>query len=159
MRRMRKFPSTLRGLFASREYVERVGRPDRPDELLAHACIGAKTWQLTSDASEIIEVAPAFRVTTCDPVVMCDLVLGGLGIAVLPLYMARQPALCPRLVPVLPQWHPKPAVISALYFGPAALAPKIKVFLDFVGEILGTDRDPRVKEAPFEGLFGKPDEA
>jgi hypothetical protein len=70
--------------------------------------------------------------------------------------MARQPEMCLRLVPIMPQWHPRPAVVSALYFGPSALAPKIKVFLDFVGEVLGTERDPRVKEAPFEGLFGKP---
>jgi DNA-binding transcriptional LysR family regulator len=159
VRRMRKFPSTLRGLFANREYVERVGKPDRPDELLAHACIGAKTWQLTNGSSQVTEVAPKFRVTTSDPVVMCDLVLRGLGIAILPLYMARQPAICPQLVPILPRWHPRPAFISALYFGPHALAPKIKLFLDFVGEFLGTDRDPRVKEAPFKGLFGKPNAA
>ena len=157
-RRMRKFPSTLRGLFASKEYVQRAGKPDSPDELLAHACIGAETWQLTNGSSQITELAPTFRVTTCDPEIMCDLVSKGLGIAILPLYMARQPALCPRLVPILPQWHPRPAIISALYFGPAALAPKVKVFLDFVGEIFGTERDPRVKEAPFEGLFGKIEE-
>ena len=158
IRRIRRFPSTLRGLFASKEYVQRVGEPTRPEELLAHACIGAETWRLTNDVTQVAEVAPTFRVSTFDPVAMCDLVSRGLGIAVLPLYMARQPGVTQRLVPILPMWHPRPAVISALYFGPAALAPKIKVFLDFVGEILGTDRDPRVKRAPFEGLFGKPDE-
>ena len=158
IRRMRKFPSTLRGLFSSREYVQRAGKPDLPDELLAHACIGAETWKLTRGSAEVVEVAPTFRVTTCDPVIMCDLVLNGLGIAILPLYMARQRDLSQRLVPIMPEWHPRPAIISALYFGPSALAPKIKVFLDFVGEILGTERDPRVKEAPFDGLFGSSDE-
>ena len=159
-RRMRKFPSTLRGLFATKEYLQRAGKPDLhlPNELLAHACIGAGIWKLRNGSAEVVEVAPTFRVTTCDPVVMCELVLKGLGIAILPLYMARQPAICPRLVPILPQWHPRPAIISALYFGPAALAPKIKVFLDAVGEVLGTERDPRIKEAPFGGLFGKPNE-
>ena len=159
IRRMRKFPSTLRGLFATKEYVQREGKPDLPNELLGHACIGARTWRLTNGSAEVVEVAPTFRVTTFDPAVTCELVLKGLGIAILPLYMARQSAVCRRLVPVLPLWHPRPAIISALYFGPAALAPKIKVFLDLVGEILGTERDPRVKEAPFEGLFGKPDGA
>ena len=114
---------------------------------------------MSNALAQVAEVAPTFRVTTCDPVVMCDLVLRDLGIAVLPLYMARQPQASQRLVPVLPMWHPTPAIISALYFGPAALAPKIKVFLDFVGEILGTERDPRVNEAPYKGLFGKPDGA
>ncbi len=157
-RRMRKFPSTLRGLYATKEYVQRAGKPHLPNELLAHACIGAGTWKLRNGSAEVVEVAPTFRVATYDPVVMCDLVLTGLGIAVLPLYMARQPGISQRLVPILPMWHPRPATISALYFGPAALAPKIKVFLDFVGEILGTERDPRVKEAPFEELFGRPEE-
>ncbi len=158
VRRMRKFPSTLRGLFASKEYIQRAGKPERPEELLSDACIGGGTWNLTNDLAHVAEVSPTFRVTTCDPTVMCDLVSKDIGIAVLPLYMARQPGVGQRLIPVLPMWHPRPAVISALYFGPAALAPKIKVFLDFVGEILGTERDPRVKEAPFEGLFGKPEE-
>ena len=158
-RRMRKFPSTLRGLFASREYIQRAGKPERPDELLAHACIGADTWHLTNGSSQVAEIAPPFRVTTYDPMVMCDLVVKDLGVAILPLYMAGQPAICSRLVPILPQWHPSPDVISALYFGPAALAPKIKVFLDFVGDILGTERDPRIRDAPYGGLFGKPDEA
>ncbi len=159
VRRMRKFPSTLRGLFASTEYVQRVGSPHVPEELLAHACIGAETWRLASGSAEVLDVTPVFRVTTCDAAVMCDLVLSGLGIAILPLYMARQPDVSKKLVPILPLWHPRPAIISALYFGPSALAPKIKVFLDFIGEVLGTKRDPRVKDAPFEGLFGKPDEA
>ena len=158
-RRMRRFPSTLRGLYATKEYVQRAGKPHVPNEMLAHACIGAGTWKLRNGSAEVVEVAPTFRVATYDPVVMCDLVLTGLGIAVLPLYMARQPGISQRLVPILPMWHPRPAIISALYFGPAVLAPKIKVFLDFVGEILGTERDPRVKEAPLEGLFGKPEEA
>ena len=158
-RRMRRFPSTLRGLYATKEYVQHAGKPHVPNELLAHACIGAGTWKLRNGSAEVVEVAPTFRVATYDPVVMCDLVLTGLGIAVLPLYMARQPGISQRLVPILPMWHPRPAIISALYFGPAVLAPKIKVFLDFVGEILGTERDPRVKEAPLEGLFGKPEEA
>ena len=157
IRRMRKFPSTLRGLFASREYVQRVGKPELPNELLTHACIGAGTWKLINGSAEVVELGPPFRVTTWDPAVMCNMVSKGLGIGVLPLYMARQPAIRRRLVQVLPQWNPRPAIISALYFGPAALAPKIKVFLDFVEQFIGTERDPRVKEAPFEGLFGKPE--
>ncbi len=156
IRRMRKFPRTLRGLFASKEYVQRAGKPACPEELLAHACIGAETWNLTNDTAEVAEVAPAFRVTTFDPVAMCDLVSKGLGIAVLPLYMARQPGIGQRLVPILPTWHPRPAIISALYFGPAALAQKIKVFLDFVGEILGTERDPRVERAPLRDCSEDP---
>ena len=159
MRRMRNFPSTLRGLFASKEYVQRAGELDLPKHLLAHDCIGAGTWTLTCGSAEVVELSPVFRIATCDPVVMCDFVLKSLGIAILPLYMARQPEVCRRLVRILPQWHPSPAIISALYFGPAGSAPKIKVFLDFVGEVLGTERDPRIKQAPFEGLFGRPHEA
>ena len=158
-RRMRSFPTTLRGLFASTEYVRCAGKLEVPKDLLAHACIGAGTWTLTCGSAEVVEVTPAFRLATYDPMVMCNFVLKSLGIAILPLYMARQPEVCGRLVRILPQWHPRPATVSALYFGPAASAPKIKAFLDFVGEVLGTERDPRVKQAPFEGLFGKPERA
>ncbi len=152
-RRMRKFPATLKGLCASREYVERAGIPTSPSELPKHHCIGAGTWTLFWGA-QVATVTPRFRVETSDPSMMCEMVLADLGIAILPLYMVRQPEFADRLVQVLPAWHPAPTVHSALYFGPASLAPKIKCFLDFVAEFFGTNRDPRVGRAPFEGLFG-----
>ena len=94
-----------------------------------------------------------FRVVTADPVVHLDLALDGLGIAILPIYMAKRPDICDRLVPILPQWKPDPITLCALFSGSARLTPKVQVLLDFLGEYLGTDRDPRLHQIPAKGCF------
>jgi LysR family transcriptional regulator, transcriptional activator for dmlA len=39
-RRVRSYPGTARGLFASPQYVREYGLPNKPKELLHHRCIG-----------------------------------------------------------------------------------------------------------------------
>ncbi len=43
LRRIRPYPGTARGLFASPEYITTAGSPATPDDLAAHRCIGAGT--------------------------------------------------------------------------------------------------------------------
>jgi hypothetical protein len=111
-----------------------------------------------SKGPEVVDVAPRFRVATTDPFGMFDLVLEGIGIAMLPLYLARQPEVSRRIVPILPVWLSQPITHYALYFGSTRVAPKVRVFLDYVAEFLGTERDPRIGDAPAEGLFARIDE-
>jgi DNA-binding transcriptional LysR family regulator len=94
-----------------------------------------------------------FRVVISDPIVHQDLALGGLGIAILPLYMAKRPDMHDRLIQILPYWTPEPITLCALFSGPARLSPKVQVLLDFLGEYVGTDRDPRLHSVPAKGLF------
>jgi DNA-binding transcriptional LysR family regulator len=94
-----------------------------------------------------------FRVVVSDPVVHLDLALSGVGIAILPLYMAKHPDTRNRLMPILPLWSPEPITLCALFSGPARMTPKVHVLLDFLGEYIGTDRDPRLHHVPAKGLF------
>jgi DNA-binding transcriptional LysR family regulator len=94
-----------------------------------------------------------FTVVVSDPVVHLDLALSGLGIAILPLYMAKRTDTCNRLMSILPLWSPEPITLCALFSGSARLTPKVQVLLDFLGEYLGTDRDPRLQSVPAKGLF------
>jgi DNA-binding transcriptional LysR family regulator len=97
-----------------------------------------------------------FRVVVSDPIVHQDLVLGGLGIAILPLYVAKRPDMRSRLLQILPLWSPEPITLCALFSGPARLSPKVQVLLDYLGEYVGTDRDPRLQSVPPKGLFADP---
>jgi len=151
-RRVRPYPGTKRGLFASREYIAAFGAPVSPEELIAHTCIGSGNWKL-SRGSRITAPNIVFRVVASDPVVHLELALSGFGIAILPLYMSKWREARDRLVPVLPHWHPEPITLCALFSGPARLTPKVQVLLDFLGEYIGTDRDPRLKQVPSKGLF------
>ena len=155
LRRVRPYPGTKRGLFASPEYVAARGNPGAPDELLTHTCIGSGTWKLTR-GSKVSIPNILFRVVVSDPLVHLDLALSGFGISILPLYMAKRPDTRNRLMPILPLWNPEPLTLCALFSGPARLTPKVQVLLDFLAEYIGTDRDPRLHSVPAKGLFTDP---
>jgi DNA-binding transcriptional LysR family regulator len=155
LRRVRPYPGTKRGLFASPDYIAERGNPATPDELVTHTCIGSGTWKL-SRGSKVAAPNIVFRVVVSDPVVHLDLALSGFGIAILPLYMAKGPDSRNRLMPILPLWNPEPITLCALFSGPARLTPKVQVLLDFLGEYIGTDRDPRLHRVPAKGLFTDP---
>jgi integrase len=65
--------------------------------------------------------------------------------------MAKRPDIRNRLVPVLPLWNPEPITLCALFSGAARLTPKVQVLLNFLGEYVGTDRDPRLHRLPMRG--------
>jgi DNA-binding transcriptional LysR family regulator len=92
---------------------------------------------------------------TTDPAVACRLALDGLGIAILPIWMATHPDVVDGLVRILPLWKPTPISLCALYSGVLRLTPKIKAFLDFVEPHIGTDRDPRLRGNKASLCFGQ----
>jgi DNA-binding transcriptional LysR family regulator len=151
-RRVRPYPGTKRGLFASPDYIAQYGNPVTPDQLAEHSCIGSGTWKL-SRGLKLATPNIVFRVILSDPGVHLDLALSGVGIAILPLYMGKHPDSRNRLVPVLPLWSPEPITLCALFSGPSRMTPKVQVLLDFLGEYIGTDRDPRLHRLPAKGLF------
>jgi DNA-binding transcriptional LysR family regulator len=155
LRRVRPYPGTKRGLFASPDYIAARGNPVTPGELETHTCIGSGTWTL-SRGSKVASPNIVFRVVISDPVVHLDLALSGFGIGILPLYMAKRPNTRNRLMPILPLWNPEPITLCALFSGPARLTPKVQVLLDFLGEYIGTNRDPRLHSVPAKGLFTDP---
>lgn len=155
LRHIHPYPGTARGLFASPSYIHASGRPATPGDLAAHSCIGSGVWKL-SRGKKISSLNLTFRVVTSDPGVSLKLATDGLGICVLPLWLAKRPELRNVLVPILPLWRPEPITLCALFFGLSRLTPKIKALLDFLTEYLGTDRDPRLHQQRAKGYFTDP---
>ena len=153
-RRIRSYPGVLRGLFASSKYVENRGMPAEPTDLGSHRCIGSGRWTL-SKGRKVVTPDLRFHVLTDDPLVHRQLVLDDAGIAILPLYIALEPGVPKRLMPILTSWQPKPVVPCALYAVSSHLTPKVKVFLDFIDTYLGTDLDPRLRGAKARDYFTK----
>jgi LysR family transcriptional activator of dmlA len=150
--RVRNYPGTKRGMFASQSYLARAGTPTEPSQLSTHRCIGAGVWRLTRGAKMVIPEI-SFQVVGSDPGIHLELAVKGVGIAVLPLWMAKRPEMQPVLSPVLPTWAPDPITLCALYTGTARFTPKVKVFLDFIDNYIGTPRDPRVSSNKPKDLF------
>jgi DNA-binding transcriptional LysR family regulator len=155
IRRVRAYPGTKRALFANPEYLAAYGSPVAPEDLQAHTRIGSGVWKLSRGA-RLAAPNIVFRVVTSDPGVHLGLAEKGLGIAILPLYMAKWPGSRERLIPVLREWIAEPITVCALFSGAARLTPKVQVLLDFLGEYLGTDRDPRLRGLPAKGMFTDP---
>jgi LysR family transcriptional activator of dmlA len=151
-KRMRNYPSTKRGLFASTEYIKKFGMPSRPDELATHTCVGSGAWTLTRGAKTMTPNIQ-FQVVTNDPAVLLELALNHCGIALLPLYMSKWPETRGTLAPVLARWNSQPVTLCALFLGQSRLTPKVQVLLDFLGEHIGTALDPRLRGADHQGLF------
>lgn len=145
LRRVRPYPGTTRGLFASREYVAAHGSPASLEDLAAHRCIGHGTWKLSRGKS-VASLNPMFCVVTSDPHVHLTLASQGLGISILPLWMAEWPEVSKKLVPILPRWRPDPISVCALFSGQSRLTPKVQVLLDFLEEHFGTEKDPRLRQ-------------
>jgi DNA-binding transcriptional LysR family regulator len=159
-KRIHRYPDTFRGLFASPGYVSKFGSPGNPAQLSKHRCIGSSSeqrfypWKLHRGKKT---VAPDlhFQVMTTDPAVACRLALDGLGITILPIWMATHREVVDGLVRILPLWKPTPISLCALYSGASRLTPKIKAFLDFVEPHIGTDRDPRLHGNSASLCFGQ----
>ena len=151
-RQVRAFPGIARGLFASAEYLRQAGSPKTPEELSKYSCSGSGIWKLTKGPNAVTP-AIRFRVDTSDPYVHLSFVQGALGIAALPLYMAKWPQNRESFVPVLPHWKPEPIVLCALYTGHSRLTPKVHALLAFLAEYIGTDRDPRLRKAELKDDF------
>jgi DNA-binding transcriptional LysR family regulator len=152
LRRVRPYPGTVRGLFASPNYLKNAGDLSTPDDLALHNCVGSGPWKL-SRGKKVVTPDILFRVVTSDPTVALKLALGGFGIVILPLWMAKSPEVRKALVQILPQWVPEPITLCALFSSPSRLTPKVQVLLDFLDEYLGTDRDPRLMNDVAAGYF------
>ena len=152
LRRVRPYPGTVRGLFASPNYLKVAGNPSMPDDLKLHRCVGSGPWKL-SRGKKVITPDILFQVVTSDPTVALKLALGGFGIVILPLWMAKSPEVRKALVQILPQWAPEPITLCALFSSPSRLTPKVQALLDFLDEYLGSDRDPRLKNDVAAGYF------
>jgi len=153
MKRVRPYPGIIRGLFASPSYINEAGAPVNPTELSEHRCAGWGVWKLTNSRKKEVTPQIHFHVLSSDyPGVNLRFALDGLGITLLPLYIAKHPDNVKRLVPVLPLWQPEPLQVCALFAGSSRLTPKIRALLDFLDEYIGTDRDPRV-HGPTKGFF------
>jgi hypothetical protein len=66
LRRVRPYPGTARGLFASPGYIQASSRPATPDYLAAHCCIGSGAWKLTR-GKKTVTPDIRFRVVSSDP--------------------------------------------------------------------------------------------
>jgi DNA-binding transcriptional LysR family regulator len=126
-------------LCAAPSYLALRGTPRGIDELAAHdAVVFTPTasrggWTLQRDAQRFA-VAVSARFESDDPVVVHEAVLAGLGIGLVPTYVAADDLRRGRLVPLLRDFRAPEGTIHLVYLPNRTLPRRVRVLIDFLLE-------------------------
>ena len=135
-------------IFASPEYLERYGRPKRPQDLATHRCLvfaeprpmdeftfmrGRRKVRVKLNSVMTTNSGDAFR----------HALLQGVGIGALPSFHAKQEMTAGRLEPVLLDWLLPEFQVYAVYPHRRFVSPKLRLFIEALRAEFGDGtRDP-----------------
>lgn len=90
-------------------------------------------WQLRSRDGASARVPHRPRLVTDDRLALRIAALHGVGVAQLPTMMVRDDLAAGRLVDLLPQWRPVPAVVHLVFPSQRGLLPAVRHLMNFLG--------------------------
>ncbi|WP_050462197.1 LysR family transcriptional regulator [Herbaspirillum autotrophicum] len=125
---------------ASPSYVEKYGAPQRPSELVNHACLQLVSpvspldeWLVEGpEGHESIAIKSNFQVNVAEAMLLS--IRESMGIGVLPIYSAVDPLRSGTIVRVLPQYRMQQMGVYALYPSRQYLDAKISTWVDWMHE-------------------------
>ncbi len=129
---------------ASPSYLARHGTPQTIEDLQNHVAVNyfwARTGRIMELTFEVdgqpVEVRMRGEVAVNDADAYVVSALEGIGLIQSARFMALPHLESGRLVEVLAQWKPLPMPISVLYPHSRHLSPTVRVFVDWIAELLG----------------------
>ena len=124
----------------SAAYLERKGRPRRPEDLRHHDCLRLRrpngalaTWTL-DDRGRAIEIAVSGPLIANDFATLLGAASNGVGLALLPAPIAAESIRTGKLVPVLEPFAPVTPGVFLYYPDRHRIMPKLRAFIDHVKE-------------------------
>jgi DNA-binding transcriptional LysR family regulator len=131
----RRLASSALHVCAAPGYLERRGRPARPEELLGHECLrylhlrAEDEWRFYGPSGRLsVPVSGSF--STSNGTVLREAALAGLGLAILPRFYVDDDLRAGRLVTVLDAFAPRPIGIYAVHTSGRTPPPRIRKLLD-----------------------------
>jgi DNA-binding transcriptional LysR family regulator len=127
-----------RQLFASPGYLRKRGTPRGPEELVKHDGLrqlgsrGAVPWRLER-GEERRDGEPRARIACHAPLALRELAIAGIGIALLPHWLAAAEVRSGRLRRVLPDWETAPVATWAIYRTELRGTAKVRAFIAAMG--------------------------
>ncbi len=143
---MRRLATSLPLLCASPGYLKAHGAPRSLAELGEHTTLGLgaraseSTWRFMDARGELLQVPVAPRVRVNSSRMLRDLCLEGLGIAMLPSFIALEDVKAGRLVQVLPEVRTRPREVCLLLPSARQLSAKVRAFLQVMDRHLAQKR-------------------
>lgn len=133
----RKLGVTQRGLYASPDYLKRVGYPDCSTQLSNYQCLGfdkyksLNTWPLMDEFGNELTIIPQMSSNSGET--LKQMAVNGLGIACLSNFTVHQELELGSLEPVLERfWVNENIPINAVFYSEQSLSPRVRVFIDFL---------------------------
>ncbi|MDP6343453.1 MAG: LysR family transcriptional regulator [Alphaproteobacteria bacterium] len=125
-------------------YLERHGRPERPEDLRRHNCFGylyrasGPEWTLEGpDGPMAVPVRGNLRANNGE--VLREMAVAGAGIVASPSFIVGDALREGRLVELLTEYVPQTHAIYAVYPHRRHLMPKVRAFVDFLVERFGPE--------------------
>ncbi|MDH5324898.1 MAG: LysR family transcriptional regulator [Gammaproteobacteria bacterium] len=123
---------------ASPAYLERMGSPQTPNELVDHQCLvysllhDFEHWHLTDSNGTVINVKihPYLKASTGE--FLRDAAVDGLGIVIVPTFIAYKEIERGTLVPLLRDYTPPQLDAFAIYPQTRYLSKRVRTFIDFL---------------------------
>lgn len=122
---------------AAPAFLGQYGTPQHPRELAALPCLHygnlptGNTWRFErGDDSIDVRVKGVLCANNAD--VLNEAAVAGLGVALLPLFIANDDLRAGRLVPVLPDYHPPRIYLSLVYAPSRNMSVKVRLFVKFL---------------------------
>jgi LysR family transcriptional regulator, transcriptional activator for dmlA len=148
----RRLAPNRRLLCASPAYLQRFGPPKTPRELTHHNCIGIRqgdeaygSWRLeigTGSRRRTETVKTRGNLTTNDGEIAVRWALDGHGILMRAEWDIARHLRSGQLVQVLPLWATPEADIHAVYPQRLRLSARVRAFVEFMADALGSGPDP-----------------
>ncbi|MGI9407499.1 MAG: LysR family transcriptional regulator [Hyphomicrobiaceae bacterium] len=135
----RKLGVARRMVCASPAYLKRAGRPKHPEELSNHDCLtfrshpGSNVWRFRK-GKKTFDVQATGPFYTDDGETLASAACAGLGLILVPEWLAGPEVNAGKLVEVLTDYTADPAdtPLHAVYAPGPYTAPKIRAFVDFL---------------------------
>ncbi|MBM6596141.1 LysR family transcriptional regulator [Microvirga pudoricolor] len=133
-------------IVASPAYLARHGRPDRPEDLIAHECLlytgsaDRELWRFRA-GKRWIDVRPQGRMRSDNGDAIMRYAMAGLGIAALPTFIVTDAVRDGSLVPLLTDYEMPGGAIYAVRPPGAQVPARVRVVIDALVERFGGEPD------------------
>ncbi len=133
---------TVAELVASADYVAANGVPETPADLPKFATLshtdrpGLDRWTFQSAGDKRVEVTHEPRISVNSWSIIRQAAIAGMGIALLPEYLSREPLESGQLVHILPDWATPQGILHLVFTSRRGILPGVRAVIDFAAETL-----------------------
>lgn len=136
----RRLASIQAVMCASPAYLERMGEPKSPEQLIKHRCLAYNlinnidNWNIYDAAGQLIRTRIIPYLKASNGEFLRDAAVDGLGIVLLPAFIVYREIERGALVPLLTEYHYTQLTAYAIYPQTRHLSQRVRAFVDFLSK-------------------------